>query len=68
MADLGRDFGATLTEAEVDWLMQKEFARVADDVVWRRSKVGLRMTKVQIAHLDDWMKGEEPKRTISAAE
>ncbi|SEM73152.1 homodimeric glycerol 3-phosphate dehydrogenase (quinone) [Loktanella fryxellensis] len=41
-ADLGPDFGATLTGAEVDWLMRHEFARTADDVLWRRSKLGLR--------------------------
>ncbi len=54
-ADLGRDFGASLTAAEVTWLMEKEFARVAEDVVWRRSKLGLRMTPAQITALDDWM-------------
>ena len=53
--DLGRDFGATLTEAEVRWLMAHEYARRAEDVVWRRSKLGLRMTPDQIAALDDWM-------------
>ncbi len=42
-ADLGRDFGATLTEAEVRWLVTREFARSADDILWRRSKLGLRM-------------------------
>ena len=56
--DLGRDFGATLTEAEVRWLMQHEFARRAEDVVWRRSKLGLRMTPHQIAALDDWMQAQ----------
>ena len=54
-AALGRDFGATLTEAEIRWLMKKEFARRAEDVVWRRSKLGLRMTAEQIAELDAWM-------------
>ena len=54
-ADLGRDFGATLTEREVVWLMTHEFARRAEDVVWRRSKLGLRMTPDQIEALDAWM-------------
>ena len=54
-ADLGRDFGATLTEAEVRWLMQHEFARTAADVVWRRTKLGLRLTKDQIAAIDTFM-------------
>ena len=56
-ADLGRDFGATLTEAEVRWLMTREFAQRAEDVVWRRSKLGLRLTAAEIAELDDWMQG-----------
>lgn len=54
-ADLGRDFGATLTEAEVIWLMDREYARTAEDVVWRRNKLGLRMEAGQIAALDAWM-------------
>jgi glycerol-3-phosphate dehydrogenase len=52
---LGRDFGATLSEAEVRWLMDKEWARRAADVVWRRTKLGLRMTPDQIEVLDIWM-------------
>jgi len=55
LQDLGADFGATLTEREVDWLMRNEYVRRADDVVWRRSKLGLRMTAAQIATLDDWI-------------
>ena len=57
-ADLGHDFGAGLTEAEVRWLMTHEFAQTAEDVVWRRSKLGLRMTSAEIAALDDWMRAE----------
>ncbi|MBF9031769.1 glycerol-3-phosphate dehydrogenase [Rhodobacterales bacterium HKCCE3408] len=54
-AALGRDFGATLTEAEVRFLMEKEYARTAEDVVWRRSKLGLRLSAEEIAALDGWM-------------
>ncbi len=54
--DLGQDFGAGLSEAEVRWLMNKEFARSAEDVIWRRSKLGLRMTAAQVAVLDGWMR------------
>ncbi|WP_171208854.1 MULTISPECIES: glycerol-3-phosphate dehydrogenase [unclassified Ruegeria] len=53
--DLGRDFGATLTEAEVNWLMAKEYARHAEDIVWRRNKLGLRLSEEQIADLEAWM-------------
>lgn len=56
MADLGRAFGATLTEREVDYLMTQEWARTAEDVVWRRSKLGLQMSAAEIDALDAWMK------------
>ncbi|MAY62096.1 MAG: glycerol-3-phosphate dehydrogenase [Rhizobiales bacterium] len=56
--DLGRDFGAGLTETEVDWLMEREYAATADDVVWRRSKLGLRLPEEEIAELALWMKNK----------
>jgi glycerol-3-phosphate dehydrogenase len=55
-ADLGHCFGADLTEREVRYLMAHEWARTADDIVWRRSKLGLRMAPEDIARLDTWMK------------
>jgi len=60
VTDLGASFGATLTEAEVRWLMAREYARTAEDVVWRRSKLGLRLTLDEIAILDDWMHACRP--------
>jgi glycerol-3-phosphate dehydrogenase len=54
-ADLGRSFGATLTESEVRYLMTVEWARTAEDVVWRRSKLGLRLSAEEVAELDRWM-------------
>lgn len=41
LADLGEDFGAGLTAAEVDYLVRREWARSAEDILWRRSKLGL---------------------------
>ncbi len=41
--DLGPAFGPELTGAEVRYLMQKEWARFPEDVLWRRSKLGLTM-------------------------
>ena len=40
LADLGECFGADLTAAEVRYLMRAEWAETADDVLWRRSKLG----------------------------
>jgi glycerol-3-phosphate dehydrogenase len=55
IADLGPCFGADLTAREVTWLRTHEWARTAEDVLWRRSKLGLRMTAAQASHLASWM-------------
>lgn len=60
--DLGRDFGATLTEREVVWLMTHEYAHTAEDVVWRRSKLGLKMSAGEIEALDHWMTAHQTAR------
>ena len=57
--DLGKWFGSNLTEREVEWLMEKEYAIEADDIVWRRTKLGLVMTKDEISVLDTWMKNKK---------
>ena len=56
--DLGQDFGAGLSEAEVLYLMHQEWAVEAADVVWRRSKLGLRMSADEIAELGRFMSGQ----------
>lgn len=66
-ADLGQDFGATLTEAEVIWLMTNEYARCAEDILWRRSKLGLRLEEKQAAALDVWIAHNETE-VLRAAE
>ncbi|RPF72179.1 glycerol-3-phosphate dehydrogenase [Aurantiacibacter spongiae] len=56
-ADLGRDFGCGLSEAEVDYLRREEWAQTAEDVLWRRSKLGLRMDAEQRDGLRDYLGG-----------
>jgi glycerol-3-phosphate dehydrogenase len=56
LADLGQSFGATLTESEVRYLMSSEWACTAEDIVWRRSKLGLRLSPAEITGIDDWIK------------
>ena len=46
---------AGLTEAEINYLMSTEWARTTEDVIWRRSKLGLRLTPSEVAALDAWM-------------
>jgi len=56
--DLGARFGADLTAPEVRHLMQKEWAQTAEDVLWRRSKLGLRLSAAERAALEGFMTQE----------
>ncbi len=53
--DLGEDFGAGLTEREVDYLVREEWARTAEDILWRRSKLGLFMDGEGIRQLSIYL-------------
>jgi glycerol-3-phosphate dehydrogenase len=52
IADLGPVFGADLTEAELRYLVDEEWARTAADVVWRRSKLGLLLSPLQVEDVE----------------
>ncbi len=57
IAALGEDFGGGLTEREVDYLIAREWARTSEDILYRRSKLGLhvpsRTAERLAAYLDD---------------
>ncbi len=53
--DLGRVFGAGLSEAEVEYLRDHEWAQTAEDVLWRRTKQGMHMSKAEQAVLAEYM-------------
>lgn len=55
IADLGTHFGADLYAAEVDYLVAHEWARTAQDVLWRRTKLGLRVGTDDSARLDAYL-------------
>jgi glycerol-3-phosphate dehydrogenase len=55
VADLGQHFGSDLFEAELRHLIRNEFARSAEDVIWRRTKLGLRLSQSEVQVLDAWM-------------
>ena len=55
MDDLGARFGDDLTASEVRYLMKEEFARFANDVLWRRSKLGLTMPRQDREALEIFM-------------
>ena len=52
LGDLGENIGSDLYRVEVDYLVRTEWARSADDILWRRTKLGLRVTPVERARLD----------------
>ncbi|HTL75389.1 MAG TPA: glycerol-3-phosphate dehydrogenase [Casimicrobiaceae bacterium] len=54
-ADLGIDFGNGLTEREIGYLQRDEWASTADDVLWRRTKCGLGMTREARERVAEWM-------------
>ena len=57
--DLGRDFGSGLSEREVDYLIANEWAETAEDILWRRTKLGLRLNAKQSSALDDYMRARQ---------
>jgi glycerol-3-phosphate dehydrogenase len=54
LEDLGEHFGGDLYAAELDYLVREEFACSADDVLWRRSKLGLRLDQADQARVKTW--------------
>ena len=52
--DLGEDFGAHLHEAELQYLHDQEWARGGEDVLWRRSKLGLHLAPENRARVHAW--------------
>lgn len=63
---LGKVFGADLAEAEVRYLMRAEWAVTAADIIWRRRKLGLRLTSGEIGTLDTFMAQLQPERDCAA--
>jgi len=52
--DLGAQFGQGLCEREVNYLIRHEWAASADDVLWRRTKLGLHMSAAERRRLAEW--------------
>ena len=64
LAELGQSFAAGLYEIELRWLIDKEFACTAEDVLWRRSKLGLHMSDAEQRSVAAWF--EQQGRTAKA--
>lgn len=59
-ADLGEPLGADLTPLEVDYLRGEEWVVTAEDILWRRSKLGLRFTARELERLEQRLGQEQP--------
>ncbi len=68
VADLGRNFGSDLYEAEVRYLVDHEWAVTAEDVLWRRTKRGLKLNREEAAALEEYMNGLKHGMQNAAAE
>jgi glycerol-3-phosphate dehydrogenase len=54
-SDRKQDFGCDVTAAELDWGIENEFVQTADDFVWRRTRLGLKLTQEQIEAIDAYI-------------
>ncbi len=57
---MGQDFGAGLYEKEVLYLMDEEWAMTAEDILWRRTKMGLHMNQDQQGAFIHWLANRRP--------
>ncbi|MDR6626240.1 glycerol-3-phosphate dehydrogenase [Caulobacter segnis] len=62
LADLGEAFGAGLHAAEVDYLVAEEWARTAEDILYRRGKLGLHLPSEGAARLEAYLAGKAAPR------
>src|SRR5207253_10936557 len=65
LADLGRELLPQLYEREVEYLTREEFARTAEDILWRRTKLGLQLLGHDTRPLEGWL--ESLPRTSALA-
>ena len=56
LEDLGEQFGEFLTQREVEYLRENEFVMEADDIIWRRTKLGLIMSEQDKKRLSEYLK------------
>jgi glycerol-3-phosphate dehydrogenase len=63
--DLGARFAGDLTATEVRYLMREEWAQTAEDVLWRRTKLGLQASAEQTAALERFMADEAARKAAA---
>jgi len=65
LEELGRDFGAGLYQQEVDYLITNEWASTLEDVIWRRTKMGLYLSGDQNSVLEQYICEKIAKASVS---
>ena len=65
LSDLGEHLGEGLYEAEVDYLVRAEWARTPEDILWRRSKLGLHLSPAVQDRLSGWLRANGPGQTAA---
>jgi glycerol-3-phosphate dehydrogenase len=64
MSDLGENFGGDLTAVEARYLIEQEWARSANDILWRRTKLGLHMSKPERDALSRFLTGQSARVAV----
>lgn len=62
---MGTDFGHGLYQAEVDYLVQHEWATTTDDILWRRSKLGIEFSELDVEKLELYLNKPEARLGIA---
>lgn len=65
--DLGQDFGAGLYQVEVEYLLDQEWAKTTDDILFRRTKLGVGMAKANVTRLEVFLNSREDFKPSVAA-
>jgi glycerol-3-phosphate dehydrogenase len=61
LADLGAEVLPGLYERELEYLCREEFVGAAEDILWRRTKLGLHLPGADLAPLEDWLTAHVPR-------
>ena len=67
-ADLGTDFGHSVTAAELDWAMTREWVSTGEDFLWRRTRLGLLMSEDEAAAIDGYIQQARAAAEAQVAE
>jgi glycerol-3-phosphate dehydrogenase len=67
LGDLGEDFGHGLYEAELRYLVQKEWVVELDDAIWRRTKLGMWLSETQQARVKTWLAEHAKLKAVALA-